>query len=75
MSITEIEKLLGVVEQEIARLMAGRDAATKSHPIHALERIHGVFENDKAFQEATQLGRKWRDSQRPIPRKSKAKRK
>jgi hypothetical protein len=72
MSTREIEKRLAIIEQEIAHLKAERRPA---HPIHALEKIHGTFENDEAFKEATRLGRKWRESQRPNARKSKAKRK
>jgi hypothetical protein len=76
MSIIEIEKRLIAVENELARLKAERRITGKGHPIQALDRIHGTFENDEAFQEATRLGRKWRASQRPrVVRKAKAKRK
>jgi hypothetical protein len=74
MSAREIEKRLIAVEREVAQLKAARLPAAKTHPIHSLEKIHGIFENDAAFQEATRLGRKWRQSQRPAIRKSKAKR-
>jgi hypothetical protein len=73
MSATEIERRLVAVEQEIARLKANRGAL--AHPIQALEQIHGTFEDDEAFREAMRLGRKWRESQRPIVRKARAKRK
>lgn len=75
MSTREIEKRLAIIEQEIAHLKAERRPPAQAHPIHALEKIHGTFENDEAFKEATRLGRKWRESQRPNARKSKAKRK
>jgi hypothetical protein len=75
MSTREIEKRLTAVEREIAHLKHERNPAAEAHPIHALEKIHGTFENDNAFQEATRLGRNWRQSQRPHARKSKAKRK
>jgi hypothetical protein len=75
MSATEIEKRLTAIERELAHLKAERQPTATSHPIHALEKIHGTFENDEAFREATRLGRKWRESQRTIPRKSKVKRK
>jgi hypothetical protein len=75
MSTREIEKRLTAVEREIAHLKQERRSATGTHPVHALEKIHGTFENDAAFQEATRLGRNWRQSQRPHARKSKAKRK
>jgi hypothetical protein len=74
MSTREIEKRLAAVEQEIERLKADRAPGSKAHPIHSPERIHGIFENDRAFQEATRAGRKWRDSQHPAVRKSKARR-
>ena len=74
MTIAEIEKRLTALEQEIAQLRQVRDA--KPHPAQVLERIHGTFENDEAFREATRLGKKWRASQDPKPRRSaKAKRK
>jgi hypothetical protein len=76
MSIVEIEKRLIAVENELARLKAERFAVGRGHPIQALDRIHGTFENDDAFKEAMRLGRKWRTSQRPSgARKAKAKRK
>jgi hypothetical protein len=74
MGTREIEKRLTAVEREIARLKATCQSTHQTHPVHALEKIHGTFENDEAFQEATRLGRKWRESQRPNVRKSKAKR-
>jgi len=75
MSTREIEKRLIAVEQEIVDLKTNRRQGGLTHPVQALERIHGTFENDKAFREATALGRKWRESQRPSTRKSRAKRK
>ncbi|HZK82711.1 MAG TPA: hypothetical protein VFC46_16625 [Humisphaera sp.] len=75
MSVTEIEKRLAKIEREIAALRSERAGTTPTHPIQAIERIHGAFENDEAFKEAVRLGRKWRESQRFPIRKSKAKRK
>jgi hypothetical protein len=79
MTPTEIEKRLTRVEAELAILKAQHTAPhiVKSHPIQALEKIHGTFENDDAFKEAMRLGRKWRESQRPrkSARAAKAKRK
>jgi hypothetical protein len=75
MSTHKIERRLTAIEREIARLKDERRPTTKAHPIHSLEKIHGTFENDEAFREATRLGRDWRQSQRPYSRKSKAKRK
>lgn len=75
MSKVEIEKRLSALERELARLKGQGIPAAKSHPIHTLEKIHGTFENDEAFREASRLGREWREAQRPRARKAKAKRK
>ena len=72
MTTNEIAKRLSAIERELARLKIHGTNAGKSHPIRMLERIHGTFENDDAFQEAMRLGRKWRKSDRPT-RQSKAK--
>jgi hypothetical protein len=74
MSATDIEKRVAAVERELARLKASSSVARPTHPIQSLERIHGTFENDEAFQEAARLGRRWRKGQRTPVRKTKAKR-
>jgi hypothetical protein len=71
MSTREIENRLTAIEQEIAHLRAQSVPPIKAHPIHALEKIHGTFENDEAFREAMLLGRKWRQSRCARARKSK----
>jgi hypothetical protein len=71
MDTLEIEQRLAAVEIEIARLKA-RQEQTLEHPIRALEKLHGTFENDEAFQEAARLGRRWRQSQRPRRSNTKA---
>jgi hypothetical protein len=76
MKVTQLEKRLKTIEQEIARLKASRIAANgKMHPVQALQAIHGVFEDDEAFREAARLGRQWRRSSGGTTRASKAKRK
>jgi hypothetical protein len=75
MSIAEIEKRLIALERQLAQLAANPPSNATQHPLETLERIHGAFEDDDAFKEANRLGRKWRQSQRPNGRKSKAKRK
>lgn len=75
MSTTNFEKRLAAIEHQLARLKLDRGSTAPMRPIDALEKIHGTFENDEAFQEAMRLGRKWRESQRPATRKSKGKRK
>jgi hypothetical protein len=72
MTIKDLENRISAVEQEIAQLKAERLTSAKRHPIHALEKLHGTFEDDEAFREAMRLGRKWRDSYRPKPRSTKA---
>jgi len=71
MSRNEIERRLTVLELELALLKEGPAPAGKPHPIDVLEQIHGTFENDRAFQQAMALGRRWREAQRPRPRKAK----
>lgn len=74
MSTNNIEKRLTALEREIAQLKARTVA--QMHPVHSLDRIHGMFEDDVAFREASKLGRKWRKSDRPLtPRKRKARKK
>lgn len=74
MKTAEIEKRLAALERAVARLNQDRGATVRRHPVQVLERIHGTFEDDEAFREAMRLGRQWRRSQRPSPRKQKAKR-
>jgi hypothetical protein len=68
MNAMELEKRLTAVEQEVARLKSQR-APSRQHPVEALERIHGTFENDEAAAQAMALGRKWRRAQRPKAQK------
>ena len=75
MSTREIEKRLTVVEKEIAYLKADRPPSPGAHPVRALEKIHGSFENDQAFKEANRLGRKCRKSQSAAAAKTRAKKK
>jgi hypothetical protein len=75
MTTNDIAKRLSAIERELAQLKDQSILqAAKLHPVHALERIHGSFENDDAFQEAMRLGRKWRNAD-GTAKKPKAKRK
>lgn len=74
MTVSEIEKRLLVLENAVAELRQGRSGTIRPHPVQVLERIHGTFIDDEAFRKAMQLGRQWRRSQRPTPRKRNAKR-
>lgn len=69
MSISEIEKRLAAVEAEVANLKAERAVAAPQRPIDTFRQISGLFAGDEAFLEAMRLGRQWRESQRPEPRK------
>jgi hypothetical protein len=73
MKTADIETRLTNLEKAVARLRL-HNSAPSPHPVQSLERIHGTFEDDEAFRQAMQLGRQWRLSQRPSPRKAKAKR-
>ena len=75
MSARELERRLTQIEQEVASLKAEHRPAAISHPVEVLERIHGIFERDDAFEEAARLGRKWRATKVSSRRNSKAKRK
>jgi hypothetical protein len=75
MRTIDIEKRLAALEHELASLKSDPKPGSKAHPVDALERIHNTFPNDESFREAMRLGRKWRQSQRPNPRKTKTKRK
>ncbi len=68
MTTSELEKRIAAVEREIADLKAERATTTKKHPVHALERIHGTFEDDAASREAARLGLQWRKSQDKKPK-------
>ena len=57
-----IEERLKVIESEIAALKAAASLSPHTHPVYALERLHGTFENDKILREAMKIGRQWRTS-------------
>jgi len=65
MTMSELEQRLSNLEKQVERLTAGRHngSTPKVHPVKVLEKIHGTFANDEAFQEATRLGRAWRKAQ------------
>jgi hypothetical protein len=71
MSTVELERRLVALERQVADLKSATGA--KRHPAEALERIHGMFENDDAFAEAMRAGREWRESQRPAKGKARGK--
>lgn len=68
MSTAALEKRIAVLEAEFTKFRAQLD---KERAANAPDwrRIVGTFENDPAFEEAMRLGRQWRESQRPSPRR------
>ncbi len=76
MTNTELEKRLTTLETEVANLKVQNKGSLKRHPLQTLEKIHGTFPDDAAFREAMDIGRKFRNAQRPkTASKSKVKRK
>ena len=67
---TSIERRLAALEEEVARLKERLDAADGPKKDWTKE-IAGTFANDPAFEEAMRLGRRWRESFRPKPKKQK----
>jgi hypothetical protein len=70
MTTAQVEKRLTALEQEVARLKAGRIPAAPPHPVDTLRMTHSTIENDEAFQEAMRLGKKWRRSLDAKPRRN-----
>ena len=64
MTSIAIEKRLAALEEELARLKSkveGIETASKPW----WERIAGTFENDPIYEQAMELGRRYRNSLRP----------
>lgn len=73
MKTSDIVSRLTAIENEVAGLKAAYARIEKPHPVQALERIHGTFEDDQAFREAARLGRRWRQGDRAPGQKANAK--
>lgn len=69
MSAKEIESRVAVLEAEVARL---KEQLDNSVPANAdwLEGVYGAFADDPHFEEAMRLGREYRESLRPKPRRA-----
>lgn len=68
MAAPKLEDRVAALEAEVARLKEKieKQDATRDPWI---EKVWGAFANDPAFDEAMQLGREYRESLRPKPRK------
>ncbi len=65
MTTRDLEKRLAAVEQEIARIKRGA-SISEEHQNHWVEKVAETFsspEDQAAFDEATRLGRKWRQAE------------
>jgi uncharacterized protein YhaN len=71
-AIEKLEQRVAELESEVAKLKANQK--TNSDPVNAwVDRIFGTFANDPDYEEAMRLGRKYRESTRPKPKKRKPK--
>ena len=73
MSAIPLERRVEALEMELARLrekVEGQPQPQKDW----LDKVAGSFANDPLYDEAMRLGREWRESFRPKPRKKRSKR-
>ncbi len=68
MSATTVENRLALLEAEVASL---KSRLKDERPWW--QEWAGAFLNDPYFEEAMKLGRKWRESQNPQPKKNRGK--
>lgn len=72
MANIKIELRLAALEEKVAQLE--QQAAVSSEPKkHWIDGVYGAFADDPDFWEAMRLGREYRESLRPKPRKRSAK--
>ncbi len=65
MSAITLEERVATMERELALIKQSLKPETLSQPIPWLESIFGTFANSEAHEEATRLGREYRESLRP----------
>ena len=65
MNTMKLEDRVTALEAEVARLKKKLDKDSRPWT----EKIAGAFANDPAFEEAMRLGREYRESLRPKPKK------
>ena len=70
-----IAERVASLEQEVCQLKTKLEGFERGNNCKDdwLDKIAGSFANDPAFEEAMRLGREWRESFRPKPRKRKKK--
>jgi hypothetical protein len=68
MAASNLEQRVAALETELARLKAKVDSPS-GEAAPWWEKVWGAFAGDPDFVEAMRLGRKYRESQRPKPRK------
>jgi hypothetical protein len=68
MTKAQLERQVHVLEEQVARLKAELEEV-RGPQVPWWQKITGSFANDPAFDEAMRLGREWRESFRPKPRK------
>ena len=64
-----LESRVAALEKEVGHLKASPEA-TRGPSQPWWEKISGTFADDPAYNEAMRLGREWRESFRPKPRKT-----
>lgn len=68
LKVAELEKQLVVLRDEVARLKEQVGSETESE-MPWWEKHWGIFDNDPDYEKAMELGRQYRESLRPKPRK------
>lgn len=71
MAVREIEARIASLEAEMARVKEQLNESIDSRP-DWLDTAFGSFDNDPIYREAMKLGRKYRESLRPIIAKNKS---
>ena len=68
MASAPLEDRVAASRAEVARLKAKVEGEPQTSP-DWLDKVWGSFANDPLYEEAMRLGREWRESSRPKPRK------